>query len=100
MHIFGVPRVHRVLLCIWFPHVMGFLAWQSFCRTVRSMTSLLLCKSAAAVSGYTEFVQSLTHGLLEFSPSQSEHQPQVKCGKIAFFLNFDHTCSLDKTELT
>ena len=25
MHIFGVPRVHRALLCIWFPHVMGFL---------------------------------------------------------------------------
>ena len=28
------PRVHRVLLCIWFPHFMRFLAWQSFCRTV------------------------------------------------------------------
>ena len=25
MHTFGMPRVHRILLCIRFPHVMGFL---------------------------------------------------------------------------
>ena len=25
MHIFGIPRVHRILLCIWFPHHMGVL---------------------------------------------------------------------------
>ena len=25
MHIFGIPRVHRELLCMVFSHVMGFL---------------------------------------------------------------------------
>ena len=24
MHIFEVSRVHRVLLCFWFPHLIGF----------------------------------------------------------------------------
>ena len=28
MHIFGILRVHRVLLCIWFPHHMGCLTLQ------------------------------------------------------------------------
>ena len=25
MYIFGIPRFHRVPLCIWFPHHMGVL---------------------------------------------------------------------------
>ena len=57
MHIFGIPRVHRVLLCIWFPHHMGVLT------LLEVKTRRAVSKSGADIEDY-DIIKTSHHVML------------------------------------
>ena len=70
MHIFGIPWVHRVLLCIWLPHHMGVLTLLKD-KTRRGDKDIISC-----------LVLSLSHSLSGKFVGESAKLGPLKIGTI------------------